>query len=384
MTAFKKYIIAVIIFTYSIGSQAVSFLEYKKYDKDMFLSIYQKYVFEKSPEFIARFGFCGQEISTDYDSSIEIGEDLMSKEDFLLFSKKIILPIKKVLEPYKKSKHETVRMAYENQGIIYDKTLAKQVFTQLGYNGADRSKWMSDDKIDFTFHTLIDARKLINYKQAADYAYKNLFTIELLENLEGIIKHTHKILAEELYRHDDSKITNGEYRQGEIVIFPEYNSKTLTDQARKFYKQKMNLIKKRKDSTLTDDDRIMFAEYQIGVALDYRNIPTYMEQFCSDFIKCINLVNDKKLSPVAFAAWAHMELVRIHPFEDANGRLSRIVTNAILMHYGYPPIIFQNDKSYTKAINEDIIHPGSFAEYITESIVWTSRQLDNPEIGLTS
>lgn len=38
------------------------------------------------------------------------------------------------------------------------------------------------------------------------------------------------------------------------------------------------------------------------------------------------------------AAWAHSEWVRIHPFANGNGRIARLLGNAILVRYGLPPV----------------------------------------------
>ena len=42
---------------------------------------------------------------------------------------------------------------------------------------------------------------------------------------------------------------------------------------------------------------------------------------------------------IELAAWAHSEWVRIHPFCNGNGRTARMLTNAILMRYGLPPVL---------------------------------------------
>ena len=42
---------------------------------------------------------------------------------------------------------------------------------------------------------------------------------------------------------------------------------------------------------------------------------------------------------IELAAWAHSEWVRIHPFSNGNGRTARLLTNAILMRYGQPPVL---------------------------------------------
>ncbi|MBU2522775.1 MAG: Fic family protein [Nanoarchaeota archaeon] len=49
---------------------------------------------------------------------------------------------------------------------------------------------------------------------------------------------------------------------------------------------------------------------------------------------------------LAAAGYAHFHLLRIHPFEDTNGRTSRTLQNAILKYFGLPPaIIFGGEKS---------------------------------------
>lgn len=46
----------------------------------------------------------------------------------------------------------------------------------------------------------------------------------------------------------------------------------------------------------------------------------------------------KELHPLELAAWAHWKLVRIHPFQDGNGRTARIVMNYVLHKNGYAMI----------------------------------------------
>lgn len=38
-------------------------------------------------------------------------------------------------------------------------------------------------------------------------------------------------------------------------------------------------------------------------------------------------------------AWAHSEWVRIHPFANGNGRVARLLANALAMRYGLPPFV---------------------------------------------
>jgi len=57
----------------------------------------------------------------------------------------------------------------------------------------------------------------------------------------------------------------------------------------------------------------------------------------------ISNIKELKLHPIKKAAFIHHELVRIHPFFDGNGRVSRLITNLYLMKQGYPPIVLKKE-----------------------------------------
>lgn len=46
----------------------------------------------------------------------------------------------------------------------------------------------------------------------------------------------------------------------------------------------------------------------------------------------------KALDPIELAAWTHAEFVRIHPFQDGNGRTSRLIMNYQLLVSGFPAV----------------------------------------------
>jgi len=54
-----------------------------------------------------------------------------------------------------------------------------------------------------------------------------------------------------------------------------------------------------------------------------------------------------KLHPVVSAATAHYNFVRIHSFDDGNGRGARLLMNLILMQAALPPIIVANERRRT-------------------------------------
>jgi Fic family protein len=55
--------------------------------------------------------------------------------------------------------------------------------------------------------------------------------------------------------------------------------------------------------------------------------------------------SEKGIMPLVFlAARFHHRFTAIHPFDDGNGRMSRLLMNLILMQAGYPPVVIRNDE----------------------------------------
>ena len=55
--------------------------------------------------------------------------------------------------------------------------------------------------------------------------------------------------------------------------------------------------------------------------------------------------NEKKFKPLVLAALIHNQFEHIHPFQDGNGRVGRLLLNFVLLKNNYPPInIFLEDR----------------------------------------
>ena len=61
-----------------------------------------------------------------------------------------------------------------------------------------------------------------------------------------------------------------------------------------------------------------------------------------------------RLSPVELAALFHYRYIRIHPFEDGNGRIARLMMNFILSRHDYPMIVVRSRKKseYLEALHQ--------------------------------
>jgi fido (protein-threonine AMPylation protein) len=62
--------------------------------------------------------------------------------------------------------------------------------------------------------------------------------------------------------------------------------------------------------------------------------------------------DERDLGAIRLAVWAHAEIVRVHPFEDGNGRTSRLCAGHLLVKLGLRPIAIEAVKQeYTEALN---------------------------------
>ena len=78
------------------------------------------------------------------------------------------------------------------------------------------------------------------------------------------------------------------------------------------------------------------------------------------------------LHPLVLAAIFHYRFVAIHPFDDGNGRMSRLLMNLLLMQYGYPPVVIkqQDRHAYYYALRQaDAGELNTFIEYIGENLL---------------
>lgn len=90
-----------------------------------------------------------------------------------------------------------------------------------------------------------------------------------------------------------------------------------------------------------------------------------------------NTQNKKDTHPLLLACLFHYKFVRIHPFDDGNGRMSRILMNFILMIYDYPPVIIptKEKSDYITALEfADKENLNDFIHFIGEKLI-TSLEL---------
>lgn len=82
--------------------------------------------------------------------------------------------------------------------------------------------------------------------------------------------------------------------------------------------------------------------------------------------------DEEDVNPILVAAEFHYRFIRIHPFDDGNGRTARILMNFILMQFGYPPVIIKTEDktNYFAALQmADAGNIEAFVTYIAKNLV---------------
>jgi Fic family protein len=102
----------------------------------------------------------------------------------------------------------------------------------------------------------------------------------------------------------------------------------------------------------------------IDTRLGYKKLPNYLlgrnvettppEKVEEEITKLIEWYKENRKSehPLKISALFHGKFERIHPFEDGNGRVGRVLFNVILINNGYPPLIVRKSQreSYLKVL----------------------------------
>ena len=97
-----------------------------------------------------------------------------------------------------------------------------------------------------------------------------------------------------------------------------------------------------------------------GERFEYAS-PEETSALMSDLVNWYNDVAKLgELSALELASLFHYRYIRIHPFEDGNGRIARLLVNFILLRAGYPMIIVRSDDKdkYLSALNRSDIVVG--------------------------
>jgi Fic family protein len=83
-------------------------------------------------------------------------------------------------------------------------------------------------------------------------------------------------------------------------------------------------------------------------------------------------IEEKKLHPVIISSIFHHQFTAIHPFDDGNGRMSRLLMNLVMMQHGFPPIVIKSSDKNNYYLNLSQADGGvyePFIKYISNNLL---------------
>jgi|GEM_PF-646044 fido (protein-threonine AMPylation protein) len=271
--------------------------------------------------------YWGSEWPEDLGKKVEDSFELVAKEVVKVigadtkqyFEPKTITPIEKARFWYYGLHHEVFKKNLKNFRVLFS------VLFILNSNRAEGSQVTRKDIEKFILRkrkpkTSLE-QEVINSLAALDFA----FSKEMKWNLKSIKQvHAH------LFKDTGSKIA-GKFKKVEVVIANE-----TTTPPKEVVKELGKLLK-------------WFKE------------------------------NKRTMYPPQLALEFHYRFEAIHPFEDGNGRVGRILFNAYLIEMGYMPTLFfcGNHRSYSRAISKARDgHSVKFAHYFIDQIKKTRKAVE--------
>ncbi len=98
--------------------------------------------------------------------------------------------------------------------------------------------------------------------------------------------------------------------------------------------------------------------------------PDHVASEMDNLVKIYNELNSDKVHPLITATWFHHAFTTIHPFQDGNGRVARLLTSLIFIKYGYFPFTVLREEAKVKYINAleeaDNEQPQSLVTYFAQ------------------
>lgn len=99
-------------------------------------------------------------------------------------------------------------------------------------------------------------------------------------------------------------------------------------------------------------------------------LPGEIPKLMKEYLDYVNN-NPERLNEIELAALTHYKFVRIHPYEDGNGRVARLLMNLILMQKGFPPAVILNAErkrylAYLVEADKENLKP--FVNFVAKSV----------------
>jgi Fic family protein len=252
-------------------------------------------------------------------------------------------------------------------GLLLEKIEATKSAIDLlrPFSAEQEGRIMQKFRLDWTYHSNAIEGNSLTYGETLTFLMEGLTAkgkpfkdhLDIKGHNDGIdylmhlIKHREQ-LSEKVIR-----------ELHEIILVEPYTSPAVSPEGMKVDKQVALGAYK------SQPNHVKTASGQIHYYATPEETPARMTDLLDWYRKQLE---DDSLHPLILAALFHYRFVAIHPFDDGNGRMSRLLMNLILMQHHYPPVVIkqQDRNNYFATLRQaDAGETIPFIIYIGENLL---------------
>jgi Fic family protein len=175
--------------------------------------------------------------------------------------------------------------------------------------------------------------RLLDESEVSEAVYNS----NAIENSTLTLEDTERILlAVEISRHMDLREVHEAQNLARVMeyIRAHYSEPLDLDRIRLLHRMLLSNI----DELIAG--RFRAAGEYVRVGKHIASAPEHLEALLSDMLTTFE--SSVSTRPSERVARLHLEFERIHPFNDGNGRIGRVLINHALYRLGFPPVIVRN------------------------------------------
>ncbi|MGH1337746.1 MAG: Fic family protein [Aureispira sp.] len=218
-------------------------------------------------------------------------------------------------------------------------------------------------RLDWNYHSNAIEGNSLNFGETKSFLLHGITAAgKTLKDHLDLRGHNEAIVALEDIIKEERPITENFIRELHKIILVEdsYNPAETSDGRPTRKKVQVGQYKSSNNYTTTaTGETLYFASVEETPAKMY------------DLIQWLRSKKEEE-NPVVLAALFHYKFIKIHPFDDGNGRLARILMNFILMRAGFPPVVIKTKEkeAYFRALQQaDGGDVNAFVKYVGEQLV---------------
>jgi fido (protein-threonine AMPylation protein) len=286
---------------------------------------------------------------------VSIKEKKIDGAKYYYLSKSIRMPDGKVstIEKFIPDKKKSLNKLEEEFKDFFVKK-EKELFTKFALNKYNTDSVFSEEELKKIEEIKVDFQRTI--KKFSKSQWKDVFdrfTVNFTYESNALEGNTLTLKDVAIVIFEKRGIKGKELRE----IYETRNSRKVMDLIlkKKFNVNEKDIIKMHSMLMKDIDERKGYKEipnYIPGLNLEFTP-PEKVQKEMKELIKWFE-ENKESIHPLQLSALFHSKFIKIHPFEDGNGRVGRFLINIMLINNGYPPLIIRKTQreAYLKCMGD--------------------------------